>query len=54
MNMFRFAQNPKKGIAFLQEKGVIGSEAADIARFFHNEERLDKAVIGDYLGEGKE
>lgn len=51
---FRFAQKPNKGIVFLQEKGIIGMEAADIAHFFHIEERLDKTAIGDYLGEGKE
>lgn len=38
----------------MHERGFIGAEAADIARFFHAEERLDKSVIGDYLGDGDE
>lgn len=38
----------------MHERGFIGAEAADIARFFHAEQRLDKSVIGDYLGDGDE
>lgn len=41
-------------MTFLNERGFIGSEPADIANFFHSEERLDKSVIGDYLGDGTE
>ncbi|KAL3103638.1 hypothetical protein niasHS_000274 [Heterodera schachtii] len=49
-----FAKKPKQGLAFLREKGFVGAEPADIAKFFHAEERLDKSVIGDYLGDGDE
>lgn len=49
-----FAKKPKQGLQFLQDKGFIGGDAADISRFFHSEERLDKSVIGDYLGDGDE
>jgi brefeldin A-inhibited guanine nucleotide-exchange protein len=38
----------------LQDKGIIGTTPEEIARFFHFEERVDKTVIGDYLGEGDE
>jgi brefeldin A-inhibited guanine nucleotide-exchange protein len=51
---FRFAKKPKQGIRFLQEKGLLGNTAADIALFFYRDERLDKTAIGDYLGEGDE
>jgi len=49
-----FAKKPEKGLAYLNERGFIGLEPLDIARFFHSEERLDKSVIGDYLGDGNE
>ena len=35
---------PKKGIKFLQDNDLIGKTAADVARFFHTDERLD--VVG--------
>uniref|UniRef100_A0A914USB7 SEC7 domain-containing protein n=1 Tax=Plectus sambesii TaxID=2011161 RepID=A0A914USB7_9BILA len=47
-----FARKPKQGLKFLQERGLIGTTAADIADFFDTEERLDKAVVGDFLGDG--
>uniref|UniRef100_A0A915M4D6 SEC7 domain-containing protein n=1 Tax=Meloidogyne javanica TaxID=6303 RepID=A0A915M4D6_MELJA len=47
-----FAKKPAQGLAFLHSKGFIGTEPEDIAAFFHAEERLDKSVIGDYLGDG--
>ncbi|XP_071965840.1 brefeldin A-inhibited guanine nucleotide-exchange protein 1-like [Antedon mediterranea] len=40
-----------KGILYLQEQGILGRTAADVAAFFHADERLDKTVMGDYLGE---
>ncbi|CAK5088909.1 unnamed protein product [Meloidogyne enterolobii] len=47
-----FAKKPAQGLTFLHSKGFIGTEPEDIAAFFHAEERLDKSVIGDYLGDG--
>uniref|UniRef100_A0A914LSY1 SEC7 domain-containing protein n=1 Tax=Meloidogyne incognita TaxID=6306 RepID=A0A914LSY1_MELIC len=47
-----FAKKPAQGLKFLHSKGFIGTEPEDIAAFFHAEERLDKSVIGDYLGDG--
>lgn len=50
-----FNHKPKNGIKLLIRDGFIPSDKpADIARFLHQEERLDKAQIGEYLGEGDE
>ncbi|KAI6207463.1 SEC7 domain-containing protein [Aphelenchoides besseyi] len=49
-----FARKPKQGLKFLQEKNLVGTKPEEIAEFFHKEDRLDKAVIGDYLGEGQD
>jgi brefeldin A-inhibited guanine nucleotide-exchange protein len=49
-----FNKKPKKGVAFLQENGMLGTEAGDIADFFLKEgegDRVDKTMIGEYLGE---
>lgn len=44
---------PKKGIHYLQEQSLLGTSTEDIADFFHNDDRLDKKVIGDFLGENE-
>ncbi|EAA14874.4 AGAP008906-PA, partial [Anopheles gambiae str. PEST] len=49
-----FNRKPKKGIAFLQERGLLGTTVEDVARWLHEDERLDKTQIGDYLGENDE
>lgn len=49
-----FSKKPKKGLEFLYEKGFIGNSPQDIALLFQSEERLDKTVVGDYLGDGDE
>lgn len=42
-----------QGIAFLIENGFIRSpDPKDIARFLLHADGLDKAQIGEYLGEG--
>lgn len=46
-----FNRKPKKGVAFLQDRGLLGTTIADIARWMHEEERLNKTGVGDYLGE---
>lgn len=46
-----FNRKPQKGVQFLQEKQLLGSTCQDIARWLHDDERLDKTVIGNYLGE---
>ena len=52
--IYLFSKKPKQGLAFLHQKGFVGVEPEQIAQFFHKEERLDKSVIGDYLGDGDE
>uniref|UniRef100_A0A182Q5J5 SEC7 domain-containing protein n=1 Tax=Anopheles farauti TaxID=69004 RepID=A0A182Q5J5_9DIPT len=49
-----FNRKPKKGIAFLQERGLLGTTVEGVARWLHEDERLDKTQIGDYLGENDE
>uniref|UniRef100_A0A1A9W040 SEC7 domain-containing protein n=1 Tax=Glossina brevipalpis TaxID=37001 RepID=A0A1A9W040_9MUSC len=46
-----FNRKPKKGVQFLQEKQLLGSLPKDIAKWLHEDERLDKTVIGNYIGE---
>lgn len=48
-----FNYKPKNGIKLLIKEGFITSDKPeDIAKFLLSEERLDKAQIGEYLGEG--
>ncbi|KAL2166251.1 hypothetical protein VTG60DRAFT_3091 [Thermothelomyces hinnuleus] len=48
-----FNYKPKHGIKLLIKEGFIPSDSnEDIARFLLHEDRLDKAQIGEYLGEG--
>ncbi|GAA6007006.1 hypothetical protein JCM10207_009168 [Rhodosporidiobolus poonsookiae] len=50
----KFNFKPKRGIAFLIDTGFIrSSEPKDIARFLLHADGLDKAQIGEYLGEGE-
>ncbi|XP_055601135.1 brefeldin A-inhibited guanine nucleotide-exchange protein 1 [Uranotaenia lowii] len=49
-----FNRKPKKGIQFLQERGLLGTSSEDIAKWLHEDERLDKTQVGDYLGENEE
>ncbi|XP_057662143.1 brefeldin A-inhibited guanine nucleotide-exchange protein 1 isoform X1 [Diorhabda carinulata] len=46
-----FNRKPRKGIAYLQEQGLLGPTHQDIAKFLHNDERLDKTFIGEFLGD---
>ncbi|KAI0195518.1 guanine nucleotide exchange factor [Astrocystis sublimbata] len=49
----QFNFKPKRGINFFLKSGFIASDSPqDIARFLLSDERLDKAQIGEYLGEG--
>ncbi|KAI8626588.1 Sec7-domain-containing protein [Xylariaceae sp. FL1651] len=50
----QFNFKPKRGIKFLIQSGFIPSDSSeDIAKFLLSDERLDKAQIGEYLGEGE-
>lgn len=49
----QFNFKPKKGIKLLISEGFIESDTPQaIASFLLNNERLDKAMLGEYLGEG--
>ena len=49
----QFNFKPKRGIKTLKEDGFIKSDSPeDIAAFILQNENLDKAMIGEYLGEG--
>lgn len=49
-----FNRKPRRGIQFLQEHGYLGKTPKEIAEFFHNEDRLDKTQVGEFLGESNE
>ncbi|ODH38979.1 hypothetical protein ACO22_02069 [Paracoccidioides brasiliensis] len=49
----QFNFKPKRGIKVLLSEGFIRSDSpADIASFLIRNDRLDKATLGEYLGEG--
>ncbi|PSN71395.1 hypothetical protein BS50DRAFT_546726 [Corynespora cassiicola Philippines] len=49
----QFNFKPKRGLKALIKDGFIASDAPeDIARFFHENDNLDKAALGEFLGEG--
>ncbi|CAD1811108.1 Protein transport protein SEC7 [Candida parapsilosis] len=51
----QFNQKAKKGVKYFIEKGFIKSDSPeDIAKFLLDTDGLDKASIGEYLGEGDE
>ncbi|CAK5275581.1 unnamed protein product [Mycena citricolor] len=51
----KFNFKPKRGIQFLMETGFIASNAPqDIAQFLLTTDGLNKAMIGEYLGEGED
>lgn len=51
----QFNQKPKKGIAFFLKNRFITSDMPkEIASFLLNTDGLDKAMIGEYLGDGDE
>ncbi len=47
----KFNENPKGGLAYLQEKGVVenASDPASIANFLASTSRVNKKVLGDFL-----
>lgn len=50
----QFNFKPKRGIKIFLQEGFIRSEAPqDIADFLLHNDRLDKAMLGEYLGEGE-
>ncbi|KAH0561930.1 hypothetical protein GP486_003364 [Trichoglossum hirsutum] len=50
----QFNYKPKRGIKTLLNEGFIKTDSSeDIARFLLQNDRLDKKMIGEYLGEGE-
>ncbi|KAG1655914.1 Cytohesin-1 [Nymphon striatum] len=47
----KFNMDPKKGIEYLIDHGLLKSTKEDVAQFLYNGEGLNKTAIGDYLGE---
>lgn len=47
----KFNMDPKKGIEFLVEHGLLQPTQEDVAAFLYKGEGLNKTAIGDYLGE---
>ena len=41
----RFNKNPKKGVKYLQDNGLLGPEPDDVSEFLHTDERLDKVLL---------
>jgi cytohesin len=46
--------DPKKGIEYLVEHGLLQCTSADVAEFLYKGEGLNKSAVGDYLGEKKD
>nr|CAD7201514.1 unnamed protein product [Timema douglasi] len=47
----KFNMDPKKGIEYLIEHGLLKMTPEDVAQFLYKGEGLNKTAIGDYLGE---
>lgn len=54
MGRKKFNMDPKKGIQFLIENGLLKNACEDLAQFLYKGEGLNKTAIGDYLGERDE
>lgn len=50
----KFNMDPKKGIEFLVEHGLLQHTQEEVAAFLYKGEGLNKTAIGDYLGERNE
>ncbi|XP_072138695.1 Golgi-specific brefeldin A-resistance guanine nucleotide exchange factor 1 isoform X4 [Mobula birostris] len=51
----QFNQKPKKGIQFLQEKGLLASpmDTREVAQWLRENPRLDKKMIGEFISDRK-
>lgn len=51
----QFNQKPKKGIQFLQEKGLLSDplDNNQVAQWLRENPRLDKKMIGEYISDRK-
>lgn len=41
------------GLTILQDNNLLGTSAEDVALFLHNESRLCRTAIGDFLGQNE-
>ncbi|XP_057309577.1 Golgi-specific brefeldin A-resistance guanine nucleotide exchange factor 1-like [Hydractinia symbiolongicarpus] len=50
-----FNKKAKKGIEYLQEKGLLSTplQPDELVQFFKKNQRVDKKTLGDYIGERK-
>ncbi|XP_024148796.1 brefeldin A-inhibited guanine nucleotide-exchange protein 2 [Oryzias melastigma] len=46
-----FNKKPKRGMQYLQDQGMLGTTAQDVAQFLQQEDRLDTTQVGEFLGE---
>ncbi|XP_071688034.1 brefeldin A-inhibited guanine nucleotide-exchange protein 5-like [Rutidosis leptorrhynchoides] len=49
-----FNRHPERGIGFLTANRLVDNTPASVAQFLRNTSTLDKAMIGDYLGQHEE
>ena len=55
LGLLKFNLKPSQGLAYLEARGYLKKTPTEVARFLHDyQDRLDKTVIGDYLGKEKE
>lgn len=47
----KFNMDPKRGIEYLAEHGLVNDTPEEVAQFLYKGEGLNKTAIGDYLGE---
>ncbi|KAI0889597.1 uncharacterized protein GGS22DRAFT_148681 [Annulohypoxylon maeteangense] len=45
----KFNEKPKEGLGYLKEQGIIGDDAASVAKFLRSTSRISKAVLGEFL-----
>ena len=47
-----FNKKPRAGLDYLQQHGLLATDIRSVAEFLHkDDDRLDRTVIGDYLGD---
>ena len=51
MGKKKFNMDPKKGIEYLVQHGLLRETPEEVAQFLYKGEGLNKTAIGDYLGE---
>ncbi|XP_028406357.1 brefeldin A-inhibited guanine nucleotide-exchange protein 1-like [Dendronephthya gigantea] len=46
-----FNKSPSKGLKFLQAEGLLGDSVTEVAQFLLTDDKLDKTMIGELLGD---